>query len=1185
MCARARGGYETSTAERRTMVLPVCEPAVVVSAAGGYASFRNLLLASPSADTGDLGALAGDDEHCRRTCSVVPGCAAISRMPNSPRCLLHSTCMAGGSLPGDALSSLFACRDGAITMLATGVDCSVRPAWHRLSYRLPVEGEHLGVVAAESALECRRVCDMMPACNSFARVRAPRSSLGAPGARAGAGSGKGVMCHLKGRCAQPGTPETTLDDPKATTTQRAQLARLKGGRFISHYRWPCSNEVFWPLPGLRRSLPPTIPSGLVSLDCATPSPAGEPSTAVALAGAPATTPAFHIGAGFVFSGSDVPVDKVAGYCRRVRRARPDVTDIRWPDFYRHPRSELIQTLPDVARGRQKKWQGKDAHAFSDSGGGGTRLFDVAALEVAQRSFNSKELILLTSNADGLPLVINLVANLAQIGHKHALILADSPNTCGLLKDDSAPACLHSTVLRDTYPHALRIYVSNPVWILWLQRYLYFRRAMTLGLNPLLLDADVVLFHDVYPLFHGPLVNYTLISLCDASAGYASVNGGVWYAQRADPNGPVMHIFAEFERRVTATLEAAELARAGKGGGGGKGGGKGSGSGGKGSGAGVDSSSWPFLRGLQRGGGWRASPSIIRFDQTAGYRQGAPADTLVYDQTLMNNVLLSYVLGREASLYTHTHLDINKRGQAPGFWRIPNAEWPTPSGLGTYDTRYPPWYARRERMLRRGPIHERMLQAPPWLFSAESDARVPGINVLFASDGGMHAGFPTDGGPRVVPKDAKRFAPGRPAAALWGARPPPAALVHFVCAAWPGSGGRLIAMQLWGKWYHRDIARQLGRSADSVSVGEPTDGSDEAGGGATSGGAASGYAAGGGAAVPSPAFRAADIRTRVEGDSPNDQSSSPPPSTVVEAAVATREVTREQDIHSGAMGFDAHSWMRVCAIACALGRCSRGRQLTPLPISPCTDWILNAGWKSRPLQEWARGRGKVEVLGRLSNKIPPIPTTQPAGELVKALPASYSLLERVATAAAISQVHMPPQLAAAVLAARTSHPRALVAFRKPLAAADRREYQLYVHLLMSVAMVTGRVPVLPLALCATIGEWSDRSRCVYVMHDVEGRLYCVQRPPSICHGRVALPSALSGIPASDVAVATLPRLPLLNGSVDVRRLGEAVGRAERDRRVLLLDTSLISSADDVGNLLATPKGWLCTLEHKSCQNAC
>ena len=34
-----------------------------------------------------------------------------------------------------------------------------------------------------------------------------------------------------------------------------------------------------------------------------------------------------------------------------------------------------------------------------------------------------------------------------------------------------------------------------------------------------------------------------------------------------------------------------------------------------------------------------------------------------------------------------------------------------------------------------------------------------------------------------------------------------------------------------------------------------------------------------------------------------------------------------------------------------------------------------------------------------------------------------------------------------------------------------------------------------------------------------------------------------------------------------------------------DISAFVSADDVGNLLATPKGWLCTLEHKSCQAAC
>ena len=66
---------------------------------------------------------------------------------------------------------------------------------------------------------------------------------------------------------------------------------------------------------------------------------------------------------------------------------------------------------------------------------------------------------------------------------------------------------------------------------------------------------------------------------------------------------------------------------------------------------------------------------------------------------------------------------------------------------------------------------------------------------------------------------------------------------------------------------------------------------------------------------------------------------------------------------------------------------------------------------------------------------------------------------------------------------------------------------------------------------------------------------------------------------------MPRLPLVNGSVDTVRFGQALGAAGREKRVLLLDLSELVSADDVGNLLATPKGWLCTLEHKSCQNAC
>ena len=65
--------------------------------------------------------------------------------------------------------------------------------------------------------------------------------------------------------------------------------------------------------------------------------------------------------------------------------------------------------------------------------------------------------------------------------------------------------------------------------------------------------------------------------------------------------------------------------------------------------------------------------------------------------------------------------------------------------------------------------ERVAKAPAWLFSAESD-----VNPLV----------------------------GRTSATMWGATPPPAAIVHFVCSSWPGSDGRRAAMELWGRWHMR-----------------------------------------------------------------------------------------------------------------------------------------------------------------------------------------------------------------------------------------------------------------------------------------------------------------------------------------------------------------------------------------------
>eukprot|EP00966_Prymnesium_polylepis_P235487 5446482-Prymnesium_polylepis.1 len=185
--------------------------------------------------------------------------------------------------------------------------------------------------------------------------------------------------------------------------------------------------------------------------------------------------------------------------------------------------------------------------------------------------------------------------------------------------------------------------------------------------------------------------------------------------------------------------------------------------------------------------------------------------------------------------------------------------------------------------------------------------------------------------------------------------------------------------------------------------------------------------------------------------------------------------------------------------------------------------------------------------------------------------------------------VPPPIALAASRAATTHPQGYVAFRYPLHAIDRREYQLYVHVLHSAAALTGRVPVLPLAYCSESGEWSASSRCVFVLHAEapRGAKFCVMRPPSPCHGKVALPHVLTGVPADETAVAALPRLDVLNGSVDVDGFAHALGgtAAQRDRKLLLLDQSGLRTSDDISALMLTPKGWLCTLEHKSCQMAC
>ena len=271
-----------------------------------------------------------------------------------------------------------------------------------------------------------------------------------------------------------------------------------------------------------------------------------------------------------------------------------------------------------------------------------------------------------------------------------------------------------------------------------------------------------------------------------------------------------------------------------------------------------------------------------------------------------------------------------------------------------------------------------------------------------------------------------------------------------------------------------------------------------------------------------------------------------------------------------------------------GRAARLSLGRPAGVAPAASSAASASFERANLTAKASIEALTEAHGRRLGTDASHAARRLAAEPPSSSPHSVlTAVERKAAEKVATRVRVPAALAAASEAAATLHPRGLVAFAHPIPTADRREYQIYVHMLMSAAMLTRRKPVLPLALCAMVGEWSARSRCIYVLHAAhpKGAEYCVQRPPSICHGKVALPNELENVPEAEVGAVTLPRLPLVNGSVNIEALGAALGARGRDRRVLLLDTAALKSADDISNLLVTPKGWLCTLEHKSCQNAC
>ena len=448
---------------------------------------------------------------------------------------------------------------------------------------------------------------------------------------------------------------------------------------------------------------------------------------------------------------------------------PTIAELYPPELLPSTSPDLIRPVPDTAGVLQL-----DVEASPDG------LRRAAA---AQAYGPSKQIVLMTTNLHQLDIAVNLVANLAAVGVHHYLVVGHDPQTCKELA--GRVACVWSTLMAP-FRARLAKAMTNEVRSVWLIRQIYLGRLARMGFSPMLLDADVILFRNPFTLVEEHLGGHQAIFLGDTSAGYISVNGGTVYLHNPHPDGPVVRIWREFERRVFALINTTKP--------------------------------FPVMQSHKTKRGWIGG--------------GLPSDPLLYDQNVLDWVLLGEIIGDREFIgrgFVPTTRTLTADERLLIKWTYSRASSGTPDGLGTpdsldgmmpYASQYvlrtlslpgPPGCVGKDgvpRKLRIGETgvsgvvpcgpEETMLKAPAWLFSAESDI------------------YPN---PSRVPL-RPRYSGERVVARQWSAWPPATSLVHFVCTRWPGSEGRKIGMRLLRKWFTAQIVHVLGadfkrRAADYV----------------------------------------------------------------------------------------------------------------------------------------------------------------------------------------------------------------------------------------------------------------------------------------------------------------------------------------------------------------------------------
>ena len=193
-----------------------------------------------------------------------------------------------------------------------------------------------------------------------------------------------------------------------------------------------------------------------------------------------------------------------------------------------------------------------------------------------RAHRGELVLLCTTDAQSLDVTLQPVAQLARLGMAHHLLLADGPGTCEAARGAVAAVVVGASGDdRGTPPITLgcgwygdgdgggdgaeqlvlprRVQGAFRLWALRMRTAL---RAVRLGYNVLVLDADTVLFGDPYPyLKHAALLgSFHWLSQPESGDGDAEgrggfLNGGVYYVQNAAPSGPAAFLLYESVRRM------------------------------------------------------------------------------------------------------------------------------------------------------------------------------------------------------------------------------------------------------------------------------------------------------------------------------------------------------------------------------------------------------------------------------------------------------------------------------------------------------------------------------------------------------------------------------------------------------------------------------------------------------------